>query len=144
MAGTLTVANSSIVLSVETIFPAPVPLTGYAADDIFSIEQATHIETSMGLDNRLSAGWVPAERVVSISLQGDSDSNRLFEQWNSSQVLLRDALTATLIITIFGINRVYICNKGFLRNFSPMPDARRILQPRRYTMVFESVEGQPA
>lgn len=144
MAGTLTVANSSMVLRVAGLFDAPVPLQGYAADDVFSAEPATHAETMMGLDGRLSGGWVPSERAVNIVLNGDSDSNLIFEQWASAERQLRDKLIANMTLTIFAINRVYVCTKGFYRTHSSMPDARRILQPRRYTIVFESIEGMPA
>lgn len=144
MAGTLTVANSSIVLAVSGLFDSPVPLQGYAADEVFSAEPVTTVETMMGLDRRMSGGWVPAERPVNITLMGDSDSNFVFEEWVAAEEDLRDKLIATLIIGIFAISRVYTCRKGFLRTSVSFPDARRILQPRRYTIVFESIVGQPA
>lgn len=144
MAGTLTVANSSMVLRIADLFSTGVPLQGYAADEVFSAEPAVHIETMMGVDGRLSGGWVPAERTVSISLMGDSDSNIIFEEWAGAQKQRRDAMLGTLIVTIFAINRVYTCTYGFLRNYSSLPDARRVLQPRRYSITFQSIDGAPA
>jgi len=144
MAGTLTVANSSMVLVVADLFPSGVPLQGYAADEVFSAEPATHIETMMGVDGRLSGGWVPSERTVNLSLMGDSDSNFVFEEWAGAQRQRRDALIATLIVTVFAINRVYTCTYGFLRTYSSLPDGRRILQPRRYAITFQAIDGAPA
>src|SRR5678816_2279150 len=126
MAGTLTVANSSMVLRIADLFDTGIALQGYAADEVFSAEPATHIETMMGIDGRLSGGWVPSERTVNISLNGDSDSNFIFEEWAGAQRQRRDAMIATLIVTIFSINRVYTCTYGFLRTYSSLPDARRI------------------
>lgn len=143
MAGTLTVANSSMVLTVAGLFDAPVILQDYSADEVFSTEPSTHIETMMGLRGNLSGGWVPAERVVNITIMGDGATNFVFEEWDAAQRQLRDALVCGLIVTIFSISRVYTCTKGFLRTYNPIPDGRRILQQRRYTMVFESIDGAP-
>lgn len=144
MAGTLTVANSSIVLVVADLFPSGVAIQGYSTDEVFSAEPATHIETMMGVDGRLSGGWVPSERTVNITLMGDSDSNFIFEEWGGAQKQRRDAMLSTLIVTVFAISRVYTCTYGFLRTYSSMPDGRRILQPRRYSITFQSIDGAPA
>ena len=86
---------------------------------------------------------MPAERPVNITLMGDSDSTFLFEEWVLAEEQVRDKLIATMFISIFAISRVYTCSKGFLRSSTSMPDARRILQPRRFTIVFETITGNP-
>ncbi len=67
------------------IFAAPVRIQGYSADNVTTAADVTNSETPMGVDGRLSAGWVPAIIVQNITLQGDSESNDLFENWAAAE-----------------------------------------------------------
>lgn len=140
---TLTSANSVLLLSVTDLFTAGVRLQGYSTDDIFSSDVVTTIETAMGLDGLLSGGFVPAPRVVSITLQGNSLSNYVFEEWQANQEQAQDAFIATLLVELPAISRGYTCRKGMLTSYSSLPDGRRILQPRRYSITFEGITGAP-
>lgn len=138
---TLTVANSVIMLVIPDLFPVPQQLQGYSADDVFSVEPVTSVETVMGLDGQLSAGWVPTPKIWSITLQADSASTFMFDSWQQAQEAVRDAYVANAVITLPSLGRYYQCTKGFLTNYGPMPDARRTLQPRRFQITWQSVLG---
>ena len=69
---TLTAANSILMLLIPGLFPVPQQLAGYAADDVFTVDSTQPVEVLLGVDGRLSGGWVPTEKRMSISLQADS------------------------------------------------------------------------
>jgi hypothetical protein len=144
MAGaTLTVANSVIMLVVADLFPIPQQLQGYSADNVFSTEAVTSVETQMGVDGILSAGWVPAPRPQTFELQADSVSSRMFDAWYQAEQVARDAFIANGVIRLPSIGLSYICTRGFLTSHMAIPDARRILQPRRFTITWQSILSAP-
>jgi hypothetical protein len=143
MAATLTTANSVYMLVIPDLFPIPQQLQGYAADDIFSTEAVDSVEVVMGVDGHLSAGWVPTTKRQTITLQADSVSSLMFDDWQQSQEVVRDAFTANAFITLPSLGRIYTCTNGYLTNYMPMPDARRTLQPRRFQITWQSILGAP-
>lgn len=140
---TLTVANSVIMFVIPDLFPVPQQLTGYSADNVLTTEPVDSIELSMGIDGRLSAGWVPTPKKQTFEFQADSPSVLMFDVWQQNQEAIKDAFVADAVITFRGIGRVYTCTKGFLTQYSPVPDARRIFQPRRFQITWESIIGAP-
>ena len=139
MAKTLTAANSVIMLSVAGLFPAPVQLQGFAADDIFDTDQIDSAETVMGVDGRLSAGWVPMAVKQNFSLQADSDSLSFFETWYASQQAVRELYIAAGSIYLPAVQRKYAMSRGFLTNHSATASAKRILQPRKFMITWEKL-----
>jgi hypothetical protein len=140
---TLTVANSVIMLVITDLFPIPQQLQGYAADDVFSTEAVDSVETVMGVDGLLSAGWMPTPKRQTFVVQADSASSLIFDAWQQAQEAVRDAFVAEGVITLPSLGRVYVCHKGFLTNYMPIPDARKILQPRRFQITWQSITGAP-
>ena len=55
--GTITSANAQVMLNVPGVFPTPVQLAGFAADDAFTQDAYDVAETRMGVDGVLSAGF---------------------------------------------------------------------------------------
>jgi len=140
---TLTVANSVYLLVIPDLFPIPQQLQGYAADDVFSTEAVDSVEVVMGVDGQLSAGWMPTPKKQTIVLQADSVSSLMFDAWQQAQEAVRDAFVADGFITLPSLGRIYTCTKGFLTSYMPIPDARKILQPRRFQITWESIIGAP-
>lgn len=140
---TLTSANSALVLVVPEVFPAPQGIQGYSTDDMFGMESVTNVEVLLGVDGRMSGGWIPSEKRQTITLQADSPSVLFFETWFQQSNTARDSFTANGVLTIPAIGSVYTMFNGFLTGFSPMPDARKILQPRRFQITWEQVFSVP-
>lgn len=140
---TLTSANAILMLAVSPVWPVATRIKGFAADDVTNIDAVDTAETVMGVDGRLSAGFVPAPLRQTITLQADSTSNDFFEEWYRYEVQNREKLVASGQIVFRGTQRTYICTRGFLRNYSPIPAARRILQPRTFTIEWERVASAP-
>ena len=140
---TITAANAVFTITVASLFPTPQQLQGFAADDVFSHALVAPVETLMGVDGFLSGGWTPQPKVQTIALQADSPSNYIFDTWYSAQETAREVYIADAHITLASIQRSFYCVKGFLTNYPPMADARKILQPRRFSITWEAINTAP-
>jgi hypothetical protein len=140
---TITAANAVFMIAIPTLYDTPQQLHGFAADDIFSHALVAPVETLMGVDGYLSGGWTPQPKVQTIALQADSRSNDLFDNWYAAQEAAREVLVADAHITLQSVSRAFHCVKGFLTNYPPMADARRILQPRRFSITWQSITTVP-
>lgn len=129
---TITSANAIYTLAVSTIFDAPIQLQGFSADDIFTTEPLASAETIMGVDGRLSAGFVFVPVTQNISIQADSESNSLFEQWWAEQQNAKEVYEANGVIILPALGKKWTLTRGFLTSFPPIPDAAKTLRPRRY------------
>ena len=83
---TLTAANAVITLTVPFLFPTPVQLQGFSADNIYDMDNVDQIETAMGVDGILSGGFVFNPVNQTFVLQADSPSIAFFETWAATQV----------------------------------------------------------
>jgi hypothetical protein len=140
---TLTSANSIITLAIAGLYDAPRQLQGFSADAVFDTDQVTSAETMMGVDGKLSAGWVPAVVVTNITLQADSASNDLFDRWYQAQQTIRELYVASGAIVLPSLGKKLAYTRGFLTSFPPTPSMARVAQPRRYTITWESVSIAP-
>lgn len=136
----LTAANAVITISVDDLIPTPVQLQGFSADDVFDFESLKIAETSMGVDGKLSAGFVHVEKPQSITLQADSDSNLIFDTiFNNEQAQqVKYRIQGHVVLTAAGL--AIAMSNGVLETYTPAPAAKKILQPRTYRIVWEKVE----
>ncbi len=76
---TLTSANAILLLSVNGLFDTARRIEGFSSDDITDADAIETVETSMGVDGRLSGGYVHVATRQKIVLQADSLSIEFFE-----------------------------------------------------------------
>jgi hypothetical protein len=143
MVRTLTDVNAVIMISIVGVFPAPVQIQGFAADDIFSTDPLNSAELSMGVDGKLSAGFVFVQSTFGISLQSDSPSCDFFDFWYDFQQSQRELFPAFGQVVLPSIGRKWLMNKGFLTTYPPIPDGGKILKPRKFVITWESVLPSP-
>jgi hypothetical protein len=151
--GTITGANAIYTLSISppasspqvsaTLFAAPIQLQGFAADDAFATEPLASVETLMGVDGILSAGFVYVPIRQTISLQADSVSNSLFDTWWNAMQTTKDVYLAQGVITLTTIQTKYALTNGSLTQYHPLADVKKLLQPRRYGITWQSVTPAP-
>ncbi len=139
----LTVSNAIIMLVIPDLFPVPQQLQGFAADDLMTNEPVDSIETIMGLDGLLSAGWVPTPKIWTCVLQANSISTFMFDELNQQQESAKRGFSMDGSLTLPDLGRTYVMANGFMTNYTVMPDARKILQPRRFRITWESILGAP-
>jgi len=139
----LTSANSVLTITIPGVYDSPQQLQGYSADDIFSVGAITTAETTMGLDGNLSGGWVPAPIPFTFTLQGDSVSNDIMDNWAQQAKANRTPYVCTLTAVLPAVGLSYRAIRGFLTSYSPVADAKKILQPRQYTITFQDFNPSP-
>jgi hypothetical protein len=142
MAGTLTTANSTLALTTEALFPAAQRLQGYAADDAFDFDAVENGEYSMGIDGKLSAGFVYNEIPFTITLQADSASLTLFEQIWQYEYTNRTKLQQNLTVTVPAVSKRYNLVNGFMKSYKA-PAGKKILQPGVVVFVFNQLQPSP-
>jgi len=135
----ITSANSVIMLSITGLFPVPQQLQGFAADDVFDNDPLPSAETIMGVDGRLSGGFVFVEVKQNYALQADSASIDIFDQWWAAQQQIRDVYTANGVVLLTTVGKKWTMTKGFLTNYKPIPDIKKLLQPQRFTITWERI-----
>lgn len=143
MSRSITSTNAIYLLSIAGLYTVPQALQGYAADDIFDTAVINPAEVSMGLDGKLSAGFVPVAIAQTITLQADSDSNLLFDAWFAAQQAAREIYFANGIVRLPAIGRSYVLTNGVLNSYAPIADAKKTLQPRKFGITWEALVGAP-
>lgn len=139
MSATLTTANSSIAMTVEGLYPAGVLLQGYAADAVFEPGEVQNAESSMGIDGKLSKGFVFNPVPLTFTLQADSPSLRVFEEIWKREVSSRDKLDIGATITLPSNGKRYTYKDGYMSSYKA-PSGQKILQPAVIQLMFGRME----
>jgi hypothetical protein len=139
----LTAANAVITLTIPGLFNSPVQLQGFSAQNIYEMPSIEINQTQMGVDGKLSAGFVYNPISQTFVLQADSASNDVFEIWAQTMLTNRDTLRCNGETLLTSVNRSYVCTNGALTSYPPAPAAGQILQPRSYVIVWERISATP-
>jgi hypothetical protein len=139
---TITSADSSFFLG-SSDYGLGIQLEGYAADAAFAMDNADTAETSLGVDGKLSAGWVPRSYMQTITLQADSPSASVLDLLIAAQDVARTVFRLTGTITMPGNKSTYSLLRGVIKNYTAMPGAQRVLQPRTYVIEWERILSIP-
>lgn len=140
---TITSADATFVLSSADFALAATVLEGYAADAAFATDNSDTAETSLGVDGKLSAGWVPRSYNQTITLQPDSPSRAIFDLLVGAQDASRTVFRLNGVINLPGNQYSYNMNRGVLKNYTAIPSAQRVLQPMTFVIEWESVLPVP-
>ena len=136
---TITSANSVFTLVVAGLFPAPVQLKGYASDKAFTTEAVDLAEVQMGVDGRMTAGFVPNPVKQTITLQADSPSKDIFTAIIQAMKTAREVFYISGSISLPSTGESFTLTRGILTNAKQIPDAEKVLQPVDYVITWESV-----
>ena len=141
--GSITSANAVLTLTVPLLFPSPQQIQGFASDDIFDTDQIKSVEVMMGVDGVLSAGFVYVEITQNYALQADSASNEFFDTWWTQMQAAQDVYPANGNIQLPSIATKFTMTNGFLTGYKPLPDAKKLLQPRKFQIIWNRVAPAP-
>lgn len=139
MARSITAANAVYMLGITGLFPAPVQLQGFATDEVWGTDPLKSAEVLMGVDGRLSGGFVYVPIEQSITLQADSLSTGLFDQWWNAMQVNQTPFPAQGRIRLRSVGSSWVLTKGFLTTYQPIPDAKKLLQPRKFGITWQQV-----
>jgi hypothetical protein len=140
---TITSPNAALFLSISGLYSIPQQIQGFAADDITDFAEVNSSEIVMGVDGKLSGGFVYMPIPQGIALQADSDSNDLFDTWYASQQAAGELFVATGILRLPSVTKTYTMTRGFLTTYKAAPDVKKTLQPRKYTITWQTVLVAP-
>lgn len=140
----ITSANAILMFAISGLFDTPLQLQQFAADDIFTTNPVQTVQTAMGMDGYLAAGFVYVPITLTISLQANSPSNDIFDEWQIAQRTAQDIYLAQATVQLPSIGKKWTMNNGVCSSWPSMPSAARTLQPRRYEITWESVIPQNA
>lgn len=144
MAGTITSANAVLTLSQATLFPAPVQMQQFAADDVFDTENIRSVEALMGVDGVLSFGFIYVAIVQNIALQANSPSNSFFDVIYTQQTAALDIYPLNGTIILPGISTKFTLSNGAMTGYKPTPDGKRTLTPRRFQITWNKIAPAPS
>jgi hypothetical protein len=133
----LTASNSSFAIGVVGLFSAPVGLQGYDVDDAFAVGELDTKEAKIGVDGVLSVGIIYQPITTEIFLQADSISVALFEAWYAAEQAAQQEFQAFATIRIPSLSKSYTLPVGYLKDYQPLSSAKRVLQPRRFSCVWQ-------
>ena len=136
---TITSANSVFTIVIAGLFPAPVQLQGYASDKAFTTEALDLAEVQMGVDGRMTAGFVPNPTKQTITLQADSPSKDIFTALIQATKTAREVFYISGTIALPSTGESFTLTRGILTNAKQIPDAQKVLQPVDYVITWESV-----
>ena len=136
---TITSANSVFTLVVAGLFPAPVQLQGYASDKAFTTDALDLAEVQMGVDGRMTAGFVPNPTKQTITLQADSPSKDIFTALIQAMKTAREVFYISGTIALPSTGESFTLTRGILTNAKQIPDAQKVLQPMDFVITWESV-----
>ncbi|HJR11544.1 MAG TPA: hypothetical protein VJ823_09040 [Rhodanobacteraceae bacterium] len=138
---TITSANSSFAIIIPGVYSAPQSIQGYAMDDAFSTEAIEKAEVKMGIDGKLSAGYIFNPYKMTITLQADSVSFPIFTNWQLAQDAVREIIGASATIIIPSIGYKFAMTNGYMTRFQAMPEAKKTLDPAKFEISWEKIVG---
>jgi hypothetical protein len=138
---TITSANSVLTLVIPKLFPVPQTIQGFAADDAFMADAVDMAEVVMGVDGKLSAGFVFNPVKMTITIMPTSPSMAFFETWINTQKAQREVYPADGVIMMRSIGRTYALKNGYLTSAKQMPDNKKLLSPMPFSITWELVTG---
>jgi hypothetical protein len=139
----ISAANATLSLQIASVFPIPQNIQGFAADDVFDLDQIESVETMMGVDGILSGGFVWKPQPQRVILQADSASNAVFDTWNAQQVATGQAYLANGVIRLPSIGLKIVLSNGYLTGYK-LPSAKKLVQPRPYHITWNLALPAPA
>lgn len=139
---TITSANSVYQLSVADLYPSAQKLQGYAADDAFVAEAIDLAEVVMGVDGRMSAGFVFTPVQQTVTIMPDSPSLEIFETIMNATQTAREVYRCNATIVLPAIKRKYSLKNGVLTRAPQMPGVRKTLQPVAFTITWEKITSE--
>ncbi len=136
--GNITDADAIIILTVDNLYSSGVQLQGFSTDTAWTAGDATIAEARMGVDGKLSAGYTPAPRTITISLEASSPSLEVMRNIISTSQMTKGVFTCAMQVTIPAQGKEYTLSNGVLQTGHDISDGKKVLDPSSFTFIFES------
>ena len=134
--GDITSANATLVLIVDALFPVGVELQQFATDQSYSQDELTIAEDRMGVDGNLVAGWIPSIKPVTVMLEATSPSYEALAMLFRACEMKRGLYQCSLVATVPSIRKIFTWSRGILKSGTPVPSAKKDLDPTTWKFDF--------
>jgi len=138
---TITSANSVVTLTVPGVYNQPVQLQGYSADKAWSTDMLDLAETQIGVDGRMTAGYIFKTVKQTFSLQADSPSIQIFQSIWSAMASIRDLYWISGTIDLPATGQSYVMTRGILTSVKAITDAAKVLQAMEFVIEWQLVQA---
>ena len=135
---TITSANSVFMLAIGGIAPIPQQIQGFASDAAWAFEDINNKEIVMGVDGKMSAGYVFVPKPMKVTIMPNSSSTSLFDLWYSSEETAREVFSADATLVYPAIGKKFTLTYGVLSRTKVAPTVGKTLQPVEYEITWES------
>lgn len=139
--GNITDADAVVVLTVDELYPAGVQMQGFSTDTAWTAGDSQIAEARMGVDGRLSAGYTPQPRTITISLEASSPSLEVMRNIVENSRVNKGVYTCHMQITIPAQGKEYNLTNGVLQTAHDLSDGKKVLDPSSFTFLFEGCES---
>lgn len=136
---TITSANSIFTITVDGLFDEPQQLSGYASDRAVVTDAIDMAEIQMGVDGRMTAGYVPNPTKQTITLQADSPSRAIFQAIAQATKVAADIFYLNGELALPSTRDAFTLTRGVITNIKQIPDLMKVLAPVDIQVVWESV-----
>jgi hypothetical protein len=136
-------ANAVIMFTAGVVFPQPYQLQQFSADNVLGSDPIAAAETQMGVDGKLTAGFINTPTRQTYYLMADSPSTYFFDQLYFQEKSQQDKIPIFGSIIFPAVKKRWAMVKGFLVEYPPVPRAGKTLKELEYIVLWESALPQP-
>lgn len=135
----ITSANSTLIITVSALAIASVAMEGYAVDNAWALDDAETAVAQVGIDGKMTAGWVPRLNPLTLSFAPNSPSVATLSTIINAQDTQMTIYTLQGVLSCPSVGKSWTLSNGVLTRAKMIPDGSRILGPQSFQMTFESV-----
>ncbi len=137
----ITSANSTAILTVDELYPSGIILEQFSMEQSVLLDEIVFTESRMGVDGKISSGYVPSIKTVHIHLEASSPSFPILSVVAEVMSQNKTVYACTLVVNIPSIGKVYTFSNGVLKAGKVFPDNKKTLEPVTFKFEFESVKS---
>lgn len=134
----ITSANSTLIITVSALAIASVTMEGYAVDNAWALDDAETAVAQVGVDGKMTAGWVPRLNPLTLSFAPNSPSVTTLSTIITAQDTDRTIYALQGVLSCPAIGKSWTLSNGVLTRGKMIPDGSRVLSPQSFQMTFES------
>jgi hypothetical protein len=136
---TITGANSACIISIPGLYPTGVQLQDFSENGAWRLDTIDFAEVRMGVDGRMTAGFVPKPTTITYSCIADGRSKDVFLNWVAAMKTSQEIFYATMTISLPSTHEVYTLSRGVLTSGHQMPSFQTVLESLDFTVTWESI-----
>ena len=135
----ITSANSSLRITITTLYPSGVDVDGYEADRMFETAAVENAEFVMGADGQLYQGWIPNMIPLTINIMPNSSFGQILDELFAYENTSKSKLSINAVLTVPALDATFTYVNGGMATWTPSVTGARVLQGRPAIFNFESV-----